>query len=207
MNITYWELILFAILFSLLVLLKTEALLSVIVLIILYIIYRYYTQQYARDNPDVVRSYVDKDISDNGYRFVERDNDFITMLRLLEFTKRYDQTKFSNLLEKLDAFVKTYVFLLADRWKIDLLMPDMYSLRLQILDILYSYYLVLPVRMRHVFGFRPLDRLREVIDLFDRRSKEMIGVVRLYAKHEKGIVHLEDYTVAPYNLKEDGALP
>lgn len=198
----YIEIIIITIIFGILLMLKTETLLTIIIVGLGVVLYIYYYRMNSNNSSKTKTT-------DNIHELksLDKNIDFLEILELIRFSKRYDKTKYDSLKDKLNEFMKIYMYILNDRWRIDRYLSTLYFMRLEILEILYSLYVVLPVRMRHVFGFKPLDRLKQVIEIFDGRSKDMIEVVKLYGRHEKGMSHVEDYTVAPYNMAKDMSFP
>lgn len=190
-----YEYLIIAIIFFILSYLHIKSLIIIILLVLFVLIY------YNND-------YIFKNINNNNKDNIKRSyNEFNDILRLLEYTKRYDKSKYIEIENKFHRFSHIYVYVLGDRWDVKMMMPILYELRIDILEVLYSYYMVLPVKMRHVFGFKPLERLKEVIDETDKRLRRMIEIVKLYAKHDKNIIHMDDYSIMPYNMKDNNMLP
>lgn len=135
------------------------------------------------------------------------NNVFLQIQDDMKYSKRYDIDKYNTFKLKLDKFMKVYVYILAERWDVILYMSTLIELRLEILELLYSMYIILPKNMKHVFGFNPLDRLKENIDLFHTTSLEMIHTCENFAKIGKKYKYLPDSRLLPANMRNNKMLP
>ena len=138
------------------------------------------------------------------FKYLIKDDDLMNIVKMMRFTKRYDKARYSDLLNQLNTYMKYYIFMLKDRYDIPHFLPLMHDMYMTIIENMYSFYLVLPTKMAHVYGFKPLDRLHECITTFRKRGKIMIDTVK---KHGKNNVHLLDTDIEPYNSRDNLMLP
>lgn len=122
----------------------------------------------------------------------------------MKYSKRYDIDKYDTLILKLNKFMKIYIYILGERWNVEVYMPNLIELRLEILEILYSMYMILPKDMKNVFGFNPLDRLKNNIDLFHNTSLNMINTCENFGSKYK---YLPDSRLLPANMRNNIMLP
>jgi hypothetical protein len=125
----------------------------------------------------------------------------------MKYTKRYDVDKYNTLILKLNKFMKVYINILGERWDVQLYLSSLIELRLEILEILYSMYMILPKDMKNVFGFNSLDRLKDNIDLFHTKSLNMIHTCENFGKMGIKHKHLPDSRLLPANMRNNIMLP
>jgi hypothetical protein len=125
----------------------------------------------------------------------------------MKYSKRYDIDKYDTLILKLNKFMKVYIYILGERWDPQVYMSTLIELRLEILEVLYSMYMILPKDMKHVFGFNALDRLKDNIDLFHTTSLSMIHTCENFAKIGTKYKYLPDSRLLPANMRNNIMLP
>jgi hypothetical protein len=149
----------------------------------------------------LILSYIQKNRKQNYNKI------FLQIQDDMKYTKRYDIDKYNTLLVKLNKFMKVYIYILGERWEVELYMSTLIESRLEILEVFYSMYMILPKDMKNVFGFNALDRLKDNIDLFHTTSLNMIHTCENFGK--MGIKHkyLPDSRLLPANMRNNIMLP
>ena len=171
--------------------LSIESLVALLIIIIILYIYYNKKDQYP----------IQKELYHSGI------SGFSEILNELKFCSRYDKDRFIKLNEKFETFAKTYVHILGERWNIQQSISHLVDLRIEILEILYSYYVVLPTEMKNVFGFKPLEKLKENIDRFHNISYVMIKTCQNFGKHKLNVVHFEDIRLISDMSRNNFMLP
>lgn len=138
------------------------------------------------------------------FKYLVKDNVLMDIVKKMRFVKRYEKARYNDLLNELNIYMKYYIFMLRDRYDIVHFLPLMHDMYLKVIETIYSFYLVLPVKMKHVFGFKPLDRLEECIRMFREHGKKMIDIVK---RHGRSNVHMLDTDIEPYNSRDNLMLP
>jgi hypothetical protein len=157
----------------------------------------------SKEHPLETTNYIiEKNTRD--FKYLVKDDMLMDIVRKMRFVKRYEKARYNDLLNELNIYMKYYMFMLRDRYDIVHFLPLMHDMYLRVIETMYSFYLVLPVKMKHVFGFKPLDRLEECIGMFREHGKKMIDVVK---RHGKSNVHMLDTEIEPYNSRDNLMLP
>lgn len=159
----------------------------------------------TEDSPIESTNYkVDKNSKD--FKYLKKDDILLEIVKDMRFTKRYDKPRYVDMINIMNRFKQTYMFMMADRWDIEHFLPIMKDLYIDILEIMYSFYMIIPTKMKHVFGFNPLDKLKKSIDKFRNYGKELLDIVRIYGKDKYKLVHLIDIDIEPSNSRENNLM-
>jgi hypothetical protein len=156
-------------------------------------------------NNDIkAREYVSNDIYSlkkfpNNIKYLYKDKNLLSIILNIRFIKKYDYEKYTNIIFQIDKFYKIYMFILADRYDINIYFNTFLLLRNSILKELYSIYIILPMKMKYYYGFDSFSELKKSILDFTNYSKKLITIIERFAKQEKNIYYLEDTKYKPYD--------
>ena len=123
----------------------------------------------------------------------------------LRFTRIYDKARFSDLLIHFDKLQKTYMYILAGRYKPTQYIPIFKDLRTSSLEILYSFIMVVPQGMKHTYGVQPYKELEDSISNFNVATSTMMRVLHNYAK-TNGFHVIQDH-IHPFEKDRTNILP
>ena len=195
---------------------NTNTLLVTIIIIIIFIFY-YHNNTNTDSDTDIKNIEKDTEIiskTTNNYRVKENKKDLkylnkelLTIIQNIRFVKRYDKSRYIDLLNLANVFQKTYIFIMSDRWDIVQYLPILKDLRKDILELLYSIYIIIPVKTKNTFGFEPYKKLDETIENFNQYSIQKLEIVKKYGSDYKGIVHMLETRIDSYNEREKFLLP
>lgn len=118
----------------------------------------------------------------------------------INFTKKFDKEKYTNIILYMDKLMKIYMYILSDRYSIYIYMPIFIELRNKIIEIFYSLYVIIPQKLTHTYGFETYDEIKKSLNNFKIYSKEMITIIEKYGKINKNILYIEDTKYKPYNV-------
>jgi len=143
------------------------------------------------------RQYV---VNDNYYlkkfpdkiKYLYKDKKLLDIIINIRFIKKYDYDKYTNIIYQIDKLYKIYIFILADRYDINIYFSTFLLLRNSIIKELYSIYIILPMKMKFFYGFNSFEELKKTIINFINYSRKLITIIERYAKQEKNIHYLED---------------
>ena len=221
----YYIVILFAILFYILSKRESPILLTIIILFAVF----YYYNTYRKDNEtqfkaensrkeDKIRDEV-KDVvelaTDNFYihknnkeiKYLLKNKEFMDILFNIRFIKRFDKTRFSNMIVNMDKLMKIYVYILADRYDTNTYLPIFNDIKNNIYEIFYSLIFVVPNQFKHIYGFDPQTEIDKSLSDFRKKIKDMLTVITNYAKIGKQKVYVNNDKYTPYEKNKEHVLP
>jgi len=224
-NHYYYIIILFAFLYAILSKRQTPILLSIIIIIILYYYYNTYRAeneaQFKADSSkkeDKIRHEV-KDVveisTDNFYihksnkdiKYLVKNKEFMDILFNIRFIKRFDKTRYSNMIINLDKLMKIYIYILADRYNVNTYLPIFTDIKNNVLEIFYSLIFVVPNQFKHIYGFDPQTEIDKSLSEFRSKTKQMLTVITNYAKIGQNKVYVNNDKYMPYEKNKELVLP
>lgn len=204
---------------------KSSILLSIILIIIAF----YYINNYIKENDskytaDTINKEKKilnevKDIvelsTDNFYisknnkdvKFLIKNKEFMDILFNIRFIKKFDKTRYSNMIINMDKVMKIYMYILADRYDINTYLPIFTDIKNNILEIFYSLIFVVPNKFKHLYGFDPQVEIDKSLSDFRTKIKDMITVITNYAKIGKQKVYINNHKYLPYEKNKEHYLP
>ena len=213
----YIYILLLALLFNRISLLDKKKLLAILIIIIIsYILYLKISIQKEKDikknnlldykiNNNL--KYI-SNINNNNYnisklptklKYLLQDDILINIFNDIDFIKKFNKSRYSEILINVDKMMKIYIYILSDIYDPRIYLSTFNNLRIDILELLYSIILIIPLEFKHNHGFNPITKLNKSIKNFIMRSRKMITIIQNYAKYDKNIIHLDDTIYTPYN--------
>jgi hypothetical protein len=204
---------------------ESPILLTIIILFAVFYYYNSYRKdneaQFKADNSrkeDKIRDEV-KDVvelaTDNFYihknnkeiKYLLKNKEFMDILFNIRFIKRFDKTRFSNMIVNMDKLMKIYVYILADRYDVNTYLPIFNDIKNNIYEIFYSLIFVVPNQFKHIYGFDPQTEIDKSLSDFRKKIKDMLTVITNYAKIGKQKVYVNNDKYAPYEKNKEYVLP
>ena len=191
-------------------------LIAIIIILILSYLYFNKINNYNNDNKltdENIITAINKDIKERQYlsdenyflkkfpnemKYLYKDKELFKIIINIRFIKRYDASKYSNIVFYIDKMYKIYMFILADRYDIKKYFNTFLLLRNTIIKEMYSIYIILPMKMKYYYGFNSFDEINKSIKLFIDYSRKMITILERYGFQEKEIFYLDDSKYKPY---------
>jgi hypothetical protein len=224
-NQYYYIVILFAVLFYILSKHESPILLTIIILFAVFYYYNSYRKdneaQFKADNSrkedkirDEVKDVVELD-TDNFYihknnkdiKYLVKNKEFMDIVFNIRFTKRFDKTRFSNMIVNMDKLMKIYVYILADRYDANTYLPIFNDIKNNIYEIFYSLIFVVPNQFKHIYGFDPQTEIDKSLSDFRKKIKDMLTVITNYVKIGKQKVYVNNDKYTPYEKNKEYVLP
>jgi len=221
----YTYIIILAIIYYLISKNKSAILLSIIIIIIIF----YYVNNTIKESNDknaqglvkkaeIIKSevqdivevntnnfYINK--NDKNAKFLIKNTEFMDILFNIRFIKRFDKTRYSNMIINMDKLMKIYIYILADRYDINMFLPIFTDIKNNIIEIFYSLIFVVPNKFKHIYGFDPQIEIDNSLDKFRKKVKYMLTVITNYAKIGKEKVYINNDKYTPYEKKKEHYLP
>ena len=138
----------------------------------------------------------------NEIKYLYKDKELFNIIINIRFIKRYDKSKYTNIVFYMDKFYKIYMFILANRYDIKKYFNTFLLLRNTIIKELYSIYVILPLKMKYYYGFNSFDEIKISITKFIDYSRKMITILERYGYQEKEVFYLDDSKFKPYENKD-----
>tara|TARA_B110001450_G_scaffold188289_1_gene176365 strand:+ start:7061 stop:7759 length:699 start_codon:yes stop_codon:yes gene_type:complete len=214
---TYISILILAFLFNRFYYFDKKTLLSIIIIIIIGFFLYYNIKKEEEDiynNKKELNNKLNnnlkyvKNIDNNNYiitkipkklKFLLKDTILIDILTNIEFIKKFNKSRYANILINTDKMMKIYIYILNDIYNPITYISLFNDLRNNILEELYSIILIIPLRFKYTYGFDPIIELNKSIKNFTMRTRKMISIIEKYSKYEKNIEYLEDTIYTPYN--------
>lgn len=226
----YYAILLFlAIFFYYISSINQQKILALIVIIILgYYLYNYLDNLSQKRENDISKNNISisQDIQDrikitdevsneNFYiknypkniKYLLKNKDLMNIITNLRFVRKFDKTKYTDIIVIMDNFIKIYIYILSDRYDADAHIPIFMDLRYNILEILYSLYIVVPDKMNHAYGLDPYSEIKKSTEEFLIYSRDMINTLEKYGKIEKGLKYIQDNKYRASNTLTEHIMP
>jgi hypothetical protein len=221
----YYIIILFAVLYYILSKRNPPVLLSILILVIVF----YYYNTYRKENEaqfkaesskkeDKIRDEV-KDVvelsTDNFYlhknskdiKYLVKNKEFMDILFNIRFIKRFDKTRYSNMIVNMDKLMKIYIYILADRYDTNTYLPIFTDIKNNILEIFYSLIFVVPNQFKHIYGFDPQTEIDKSLSDFRNKIKQMLTVITNYTRIGKQKVYVNNDKYMHYEKNKEHVVP
>lgn len=213
MNNFVFILIFISIIISILIRKNINILVLIIILILLY-------QLYLNSNKDTDRKnetdIINEGNATNNYRirnlkeklkYLENDKELIDIIENINFVKKYDNPRYIELKNIMNKFKKTYVYIMSDRWELNHFITTLKELRNDILENMYSMFLIIPKKQKNVFGFDTFNELNKSIDKFIKYSDEKFSILNKYGYIVKQMPYVNETNMFSYNERDIHMLP
>ncbi len=131
-------------------------------------------------------------------KYLTNDKILIELILKIRFIKIFDNAKYTKILLLFENFMKIYIFMLADRYDINNYFSTFLQLRQSIIKELYAIYVVIPMKLQHIYNVNSFETIKENINNFIKHSRKMILIIENYAYKHKGLYYLQDTKYKPY---------
>lgn len=146
-------------------------------------------------------------INTGNIKFLKKNKEFLDIIHNLRFVKKFDKTRYNNLIIYMNKLMKIYIYILSDRYDIYIYIPIFNDIINDILEILYSFVFVVPNRFKHIYGFNPSEEIDKSIIDFRTKLEKMLIVLNNYGKIEKKKIYIDIYKYNPYEKNKELYLP
>lgn len=149
-----------------------------------------------------------KEINTNDYdfkifpteiKYLDKDKELVDIILNIRFLRIFDEGKWTDLIFLFEKFMKIYIYLLGDRYKINSYFSTFINIRTSIIKELYSSFIIIPQKLQYTYNLDPFKELEKTIKNFIKHSREMIIIIERYGFTKKGLYHLDDTQYKPYD--------
>lgn len=225
LNYYYIIILILALVFFLISYRDIRTLVSIIIIIIIgYYLYSYY-EKISQDDYNNIKNKNDlltkkisgrKELLSDNYiiekfpntiKYLIKDEKLVEIIFNIEFIKVFDNGKYLDIINYMDKFMKIYIYILTDRYNSKDYFSSLIDIRQSILEMLYSCFIIIPEKVKYIYGLNTYKELYDNINLFAKYSSKMINIVKKYSILEKKIIFLEDTKIRAYNKTNENNLP
>jgi hypothetical protein len=217
--------IIMAILYYILSKNKSSILLSIIIIIIAFFYFNYYIkendikfktdaikkeEEIVKEVKDIVELSIDNFYIQKNNKKIKniiKNKEFMDILFNIRFIKKFDKTRYSNMIIYMDKLMKIYIYILADRYDINTYLPIFTDIKNSIIEIFYSLIFVVPNKFKHIYGFDPQNEIDKSLSDFRTKIKDMLTIMTNYAKISKQKVYINNEKYLPYEKNKEHYLP
>lgn len=220
-NNIYTELYIFAFILSILFAffsnIKTNQLISIVIIILLSIgIYIYLDRVSSRKDLDPVykENTLDNDIKireetnekifyidkfPKKVRYLKESVELMDIVFNIRFTTRFNKTRYTDIILNMNKLMKIYIYILSERYDAEQFIPMFTDIRDNIIQLMYSLFMIVPPKLKHIYGLEPHTEIYRSIYDFMKHSKQMLTVLEKFAKIYNDSPYIPDSTCRPYN--------
>jgi hypothetical protein len=145
--------------------------------------------------------------NNKNVKFLIKNKEFMDILFNIRFIKKFDKTRYSNMIINMDKIMKIYIYILADRYDTNTYLPIFTDIKNNVIEIFYSLIFVVPNQFKHIYGFDPQTEIDKSLTDFRNKIKDMLTVITNYAKIGKQIVYINNNKYMPYEKNKEHVLP
>jgi hypothetical protein len=224
-NNYYIAIIFLAFIFFIISKYNTPILLSIIIIIIIYYYIDTNIKKNISDKNNTEAKIIDnidndidaiKELNTNNFyinintgniKFLVKNNEFIDIIKNLRFIKKFDKTRYNNLIILMNKLMKIYIYILSDRYDVYEYIPIFNDIKNDIFEILYSLVFVVPERFKHIYGFNPTEEIEKSLNNFRIKVVSMLTILDNYGKLGKDKKYLDIHKYSPYEKNKELYLP
>jgi hypothetical protein len=143
----------------------------------------------------------------NNVKHLVKNKEFVNIIYNIRFIKRFDKTRYTNLIIYMNKLMKVYIYILTDRYDLNVYLPIFNDIRNDILEYFYSLIFVIPEKFKHIYGFNPHSEIDKSLNEFREKVKNMLVILTNYGKigMKKEYINMEYYR--PYEKNKELYLP
>jgi hypothetical protein len=143
----------------------------------------------------------------NNVKHLVKNKEFVNIIYNIRFIKKFDKTRYTNLIIYMNKLMKVYIYILSDRYDLNVYLPIFNDIRNDILEYFYSLIFVIPDKFKHIYGFDPHSEIDKSLSEFREKVKDMLTILTNYGKigMKKEYINMEYYR--PYEKNQELYLP
>lgn len=221
----HYYIVLIGLIFFILNKLNSQVLLSIIIImIILYFVMMQYNEEKAilQNSAKTTENKLKNEVAEvkgvntsifyiketsKKLKFLMKDNDMIRILNNIRFIKKFDKTRYTNIIINMDKLMKIYIYILSDRYDINVYMPIFTDIKTNIMELFYSLIFVVPEKFKHIYGFDPYQEIEKSQHDFLAKVTSMQNILKNYNTIEKQNVHFNYNKYTPYEKNKEHVMP
>lgn len=224
----YSEMYLAMLLLSLIVLLlhrlqNNSLLVIIITFFIGYIIY-YYLYEISKQKEESItntKKTINEDIegrleiSDESFfnmkfpkslKYLKESDELMLIVSNVRFVRKFNKSVYGDLLNNLNSLMKVYIYILSERYSTTQIKMFI-DLRDNIMELMYSFILLVPSQLKHTYGFNAYDEIHKSIEDFTKHSRTMLEILDSFSKDNSDDIYIPIDNFKPYNSVQSSFFP
>jgi len=113
--------------------------------------------------------------------YLKKNKKLIDIVTNLRFTRKFNKTRYSDMLINMNKLMKIYIYILADRYDAVEYIPLFLDIRDNISELMSSLFIIIPAGLKHTYGLDPHEEIRISQDEFRIYADEMLSIIEKYA--------------------------
>lgn len=158
-----------------------------------------------------VEQYFIKKFPNKKLKFFLKNSDLIQIAKDIMILRMFDKARYSDLLNLMNSYQKTYMYILGERYEPVSYVPIFIDLGNAILENMYSIYFVVPVVLKHVYGVYPNEIIERNIEKFTKIHADNIEVLKSFTKKQVAYPYFPETDPKPsttlFNFIDNRKLP
>ena len=158
-----------------------------------------------------VEQYFIKKFPNKKLKFFLKNSDLIQIAKDVMILRMFDKARYSDLLNLMNSYQKTYMYILGERYEPVSYVPIFIDLGNAILENMYSIYFVVPVVLKHVYGVYPNEIIERNIEKFTKIHADNIEVLKSFTKKQVAYPYFPETDPKPlttsFNFIDNRKLP
>ena len=221
----HYYIVVISIIFYFLNKLSTQGLLSIIIsAIIIYFLISKYQEEHAllQNSAEKAENKLKNEVSDTkamntdvfymketskNLKFLMKDQELIDILNNIRFIKKFDKSRYTNIIVYMDKLMKIYIYILSDRYDVNTHIPIFTDIKTRIMEIFYSLVFVVPEQFKHIYGLDPYVEIEKSQNAFVAKTRKMQKILQNYNHIAKQNVHFNHNKYTPYEKNKEHVLP
>jgi hypothetical protein len=142
-------------------------------------------------------SYFVKDFQ--ALKYIYEWPEVLGVMKKLRFLIQHDRSRYNDLFNLIEHFMKIYTLILAEKWNVLDFYHILLDIRIQILELMYSFYIVAPENIGFL-NFDPKTSLSEAIETIKTETLRKIQIIQKFGKIKQDVIHFDDIHIKPHNM-------
>jgi len=143
------------------------------------------------------------DVFPKNVKYLKKNNELIDIITNLRFIIKFNKTIYSDIILNMNKLMKIYIYILSNRYDIVQYIPIFIDIRDNIIELLYSLFIIIPDKMKHTYGVNTYNEIYNSTYGFIIYSRKMLEILENYGKINNKIVYIPDTKYKPYNSLSD----
>lgn len=140
-------------------------------------------------------------------KYLKENDKLMNIIINIRFTKKFSNSRYSNIILNMNKLMKIYMYCLADRYDTVTYIPLFMDIRDNILEIMYSLIMIIPDKLKHTYGLDPYVEINKSITEFTTYSKEMLMTLENYARISSKAPYIPETNLRSYNIAVQSFYP
>ena len=201
-----------------------QLIIIIIILIISYAFYFYLSDISANINKNQsnIKNQVDSDVKDRKelvskdwtirefpkkLKYLKQNEELMNIITNIRFIQKFCKSRYGDILVNMNNLMKTYIYILNGRYTTYHYIPQFSDIRDNIIELMYSLFIVIPDRLKHTYGLDVYTELYKSIEDFTILSRNMLEILQKFALIHNKDLYIPDQKFKPYNSIQSISFP